>query len=127
MNGAVLTAAFACMLAVGCGASRSSVVSLDGMRARGATFGASGFAVVVSWDGEVGANYVLNEPYVDGDRVVLGVLGMVSSGAGGRRTECVSLAGLALPDDWEHRLHWRAPDGTLTPIDDVGRAEACPY
>lgn len=60
------------LLLVGCGPTRSSVVGLGGMRARDATFATSGFAVVVSWEGEMG-------------------------------------------------------DGTLAPIGEVGRAEACPY
>lgn len=117
--------AWAVLLAA-CGPARASVFGLEAMRARSATFATSGFAVVVSWEEEPGANLVLTEPYVDGDRVVFGVLGVASAGRGGRRVRCVDVSDLALPADWERRLFWRGPDGALAPVGEVGRVAACP-
>ena len=98
---------------------RSSMIGLDAMReGRSATFAATGDVVVVTRHDPMGGAMVMNDAYLDGDRVVLGAL-VTSSGGAADRVECVDLRALTRAPGWESRLYWRGPDGVLSHVPDV--------
>lgn len=109
------------VVAVGCGPTRSSMAGLDEMRLRATRFATTGDAIVVERGDPMGSAMVLNEAYLDGDRIVLGAL-VTSSGNAAQRTDCVDVSALRPTEGWEDRIYWRAPNGSLAHVDGVVRA-----
>src|SRR5262245_62348505 len=106
--GRALGASFAIpAVLVACSAGLSPMIDYAALKSeRKAEFFAYGDALAVRVTNFTGTTLVLDEPKLEGDRVVL-LAGIASTGSARQFTRCFDLGRWSLPPRWEERVYWR--------------------